>query len=198
MPETRAGTVDPHLAALLEASARTHRHLCPRQVLGARIGLAGGRALGLELPRDDKRLLVIAECDGCFLSGLQVATGCYADRRTLRVEDYGKVAVTFVDVKTERAVRVRPHPESRARALAAAASAQSRWHAMRDAYQILSEEDLLEVAPVHLARPVAEIVSRPHVRVECADCGEEITNEREIRRGDVVVCRACAGEAYYR
>lgn len=194
----REAAAAPDLAALLEASARTHRHLCPRQVLGVRIGLAGARALGLGVPRDDKRLLAIAECDGCFLSGLQAATGCYVDRRTLRVEDYGKVAVTFVDVETEQAVRVRPHPESRERALAAAGDAKSRWHAMRDAYQILSEEALVEVTSVHLQRPVAEIVSRPHVRVDCAGCGEEITNEREIRRGDAAYCRACAGDAYYR
>jgi formylmethanofuran dehydrogenase subunit E len=69
---------------------------------------------------------------------------------------------------------------------------------MRDAYQRLSDEELLEVAAVQLLRPVAEIVSRPHVRVDCAGCGEEITNEREIHRGDVAYCRACAGDAYYR
>ena len=93
---------------------------------------------------------------------------------------------------------MRPHPEARARALKAEPDARSRWHAMRDAYQYLPDDALVEVRAVRLARPVAEIVSRPHVRVDCAACGEEITNEREVRRDDAVLCRACAGDAYYR
>ncbi|HKZ85259.1 MAG TPA: FmdE family protein [Anaerolineae bacterium] len=49
------------LADLLEASAALHRHLCPRQVLGVRIGLAGAAALQLDVSRKDKRLLVIRD-----------------------------------------------------------------------------------------------------------------------------------------
>ena len=89
------------------ASAR-HTHLCPRQVLGARIGLAGASALGLDLPRADKRLLVILETDGCFADGIDAATGCTVGHRTMRIEDYGKIAATFVDVETERALRIAP------------------------------------------------------------------------------------------
>src|SRR3990170_8632794 len=36
------------LTELLSKSAARHNHLCPRQVLGARIGLAGAAALDLE------------------------------------------------------------------------------------------------------------------------------------------------------
>ena len=52
------------LQILLEQTADRHKHLCPRQVLGVRIGLAGAVALDLEAPRNDKRLLVILETDG--------------------------------------------------------------------------------------------------------------------------------------
>ncbi len=41
----------PMLTTLLERSAELHRHLCPRQVLGARMGMYAGARLGLELPR---------------------------------------------------------------------------------------------------------------------------------------------------
>ena len=92
----------------IEASALQHRHVCPRQVLGVRIGLAGAAGLGLEAPRKDKRLLVIVESDGCFVDGVSATTGCTVGHRTLRVEDYGKVAATFVDVSSERALRVAP------------------------------------------------------------------------------------------
>ena len=93
---------------LLEACAARHTRLCPRQVLGLRMGLFGAKTLGLDVPRPDKRLLVIAETDGCMADGLITATGCSVGRRTLRIVDYGKVAATFVDVETGRAVRITP------------------------------------------------------------------------------------------
>ena len=36
------------LEQILHLSSQRHSHLCPRQVLGARIGLAGAAALGLD------------------------------------------------------------------------------------------------------------------------------------------------------
>jgi len=75
------------LAQLLAATAARHSHLCPRQALGVRIGLAGAAALGLDLPRRNKRLLAILETDGCFADGIEVATGCTVGHRTLRIEE---------------------------------------------------------------------------------------------------------------
>ena len=57
--ETELADISPTLRGALAAASARHKHLCPRQVLGARIGMAGGRALQLDLPRTDKRLLVI-------------------------------------------------------------------------------------------------------------------------------------------
>ncbi|MEW5956125.1 MAG: FmdE family protein [Chloroflexota bacterium] len=76
------------IAKLLQQSAALHHHLCPRQVLGVRIGLAGANALGLDAPRSDKRLLVLMETDGCGANGVSAATGCWVGRRTMRIFDY--------------------------------------------------------------------------------------------------------------
>src|SRR5512142_3210454 len=104
------------ISALLALSNARHSHLCPRQVLGVRMALAGAAALGLDLPRADKRLLVIAETDGCFVDGLEVAAGVSPGHRTLRIEDYGKIGATFVKVATGDAVRLAPRLDVRARA----------------------------------------------------------------------------------
>jgi formylmethanofuran dehydrogenase subunit E len=186
------------LKNLLDASAARHTHLCPRQVLGVRIGLVGAAALGLDAPRQDKRLLVIAETDGCYTSGLEAATGCSVGHRTLRVEDYGKIAATFVDVQTRQALRVAPRLDARAHARAYAPEEQRHYFVQLTAYQIMPDDELLSVQAVCLATPVETIVSRAGVRVPCAACGEEIINEREIEVEGTLLCRACAGRAYYR
>ncbi len=185
------------LQAILERSAERHRHLCPRQVLGARIGLAGAAALRLEIPRRDKRLLILVETDGCFADGIEAATGCSMGHRTLRLEDYGKIAATFVDVKSGRAVRVAPRPDVRERAWKYAPEETRRYFAQLQGYQRMPDEELLVVEPVRLATPVETIVSRPGVRVNCDRCGEEIINEREIQVDGRVLCRGCVGPAYY-
>jgi len=58
------------LQPILHESAMRHKHLFPRQILGARMALLAGELLELELPRTDKRLLVIAETDGCTVDGI--------------------------------------------------------------------------------------------------------------------------------
>jgi formylmethanofuran dehydrogenase subunit E len=83
------------LALILQQSAERHKHLCPRQVLGARMSLFAAEMLELELPGADKRLLVIAETDGCTVDGIIAATGCHVGGRALRILDFGKVAATF-------------------------------------------------------------------------------------------------------
>lgn len=185
------------LQQILAISAARHQHLCPRQILGARIGLAGGAALNLTLPRPDKRLLVILETDGCFADGVEVATGCTVGHRTLRVEDYGKVAATFIDTKTAQAVRIAPQLDARAKALGYAIDEPRHYFAQLQAYQIMPDAELLTIQAVTLTTPVAAIVSRAGVRVNCAQCGEEIINEREQLVDGRLLCRACAGSAYY-
>lgn len=191
------------LIPLLDASAERHRHLCPRQVLGIRMGLFGLHQLGLldanvylfENPK--KRLLTIMETDGCGADGVAAATDCHVGRRTLRVVDFGKMAATFVDIVTEQAIRVAPSEQSREMAPDYAPNARSRWHAYLEAYQIMPDDVLLEWQPVQLTTPVREIISRPGVRALCDVCGEEIINEREVVGNGRTLCRACAGQSYY-
>jgi formylmethanofuran dehydrogenase subunit E len=201
-----AETVPPAavLEPLLAETAARHRHLCPRQVLGVRLGLGGLRALGFLdgtwQPRFENRrkeLLTIVETAGCGADGISVATSCSVGGRTLWVEDYGKMATTLVDVRREVAVRVAPAENVRELANLYAPRARSRWHAYLEAYHVIPDELLLTLQPVVLRRPVSAILSRPGVRVDCDRCGEEITNEREVRRGEEILCRACAGQSYY-
>lgn len=192
------------LAVYMDESAARHHHLCPRQILGIRLGLFGLLKLGLvnagyERRFENKRkiLLTVVETDGCGADGVAVATGCYVGRRTLRVVDFGKMAATLVNARTGIAVRVAPRPDIRSLARAYAPMARSRWHAYLEAYQIIPDDLLMSAKRVSLTQSIEEILSKPNARIECDLCGEEVLNEREIKRGGLLLCRSCAGAAYY-
>lgn len=191
------GSAMKTLAEHLAASAALHYHICPRQVLGVRMGMLAADLLGLELPQTDKRVLAVVETDGCFSDGVAVSVNCWVGRRTLRVEDYGKVAATFIDTQTGTAWRISPHPQARGRAAHYAPAAANHWEAMLLGYQTMPAHDLLIAQQVILRNPVAEWVSVPGRRAVCARCGEEILNEREVVQGGTVLCRSCAGGGYY-
>lgn len=187
----------PTFEELLYASAILHQHLCPRQVLGVRMGLVGGRWLGIDVPQQDKRILTIVETDGCATDGIAVATGCWVGRRSMYVYDFGKVAATFVDTQTERAVRIVPSSRTRKRAKDYAPEAKNRWEAYLLGYQRMPDEKLLDIQEVELTVAVEKLLGKDSYRVNCEVCGEEIINEREVMRDGLVMCRSCLGERYY-
>jgi formylmethanofuran dehydrogenase subunit E len=190
------GTVSD-LQPCLDEAGKHHSHLCPRLVLGVRMALAGARALGMQIPVQNKEFLVIAETDGCFLDGLAVTAGVSPGHRTLRIEDYGKVAATFVDVRSGAAIRLAPLLEVRARARAYAPGEDRHYFAQLAGYQVMPDEELFSITPVVLTIPVSDLISRAGVRTNCVICGEEIINEREIVVNGRAYCQACWGPAYY-
>jgi len=185
------------LLRLLEQSSLRHSHLCPRQVLGVRMALTGARWLGMNLPRTDKEMLVISETDGCFLDGLEVATGLTPGHRTLRIEDYGKIAATFVVVKTGEALRLAPRLGVRQAASLYAPGEMRHYFAQLQGYQVMPEDELFTASVVTLTTSAAEIISQAGLRTDCAQCGEEIINEREVIIAGKAYCQACCGRAYY-
>lgn len=185
------------LSTALERLAGLHDHRCPRQILGVRMGMTAALRLDLDLPQKNKRLFTFVETDGCFADGVMVATGCSLGHRTMRLIDYGKVAATFVDTQTMRAIRIAPHPLSRIRASELMIDAESHWHAQLAAYQRMSSDELFQTHEVTLTLSLTAIISRPGVRVNCARCGEEILNEREIMMEGQSCCYSCAKESYW-
>jgi len=185
------------LEELLEESALDHAHLCPRQVLGVRMGMYAAKILGLDLPQRDKHLFTFIETDGCFVDGVSTATGCTVGHRTMRIMDFGKAAATFVDTKSNNAVRIAPLTRARYHAWQYTPDAKSHWHAQLDAYQIMPDEELMIAQSVTLMISLENILSRPGIRVNCDLCGEEIMNERDVQVDGRTLCKSCAGMGYF-
>lgn len=185
------------MAQLLEQSATRHTTLCPRQVLGVRMGILASQVLGLNIPDASKCLITLVETDGCAADGVSAVTGCTVGNRRMRIIDYGKVAATFVDTKCNQAIRIVPRHGIREVAQKLVPDAKSRWHAQLEAYQKMSNTDLLTVKRVRLSISLEKLLSKPGIRVKCENCGEEVLNEREVVLEGAILCRACAGQSYY-
>jgi formylmethanofuran dehydrogenase subunit E len=178
---------------LLDEAVAFHGHLCPGQVLGVRMTVAGCRALGIANPRQaGKRLVVLVEIDRCATDAIQALTGVSLGKRTLEHVDHGKMAATFADTVTREAVRVLARDDARAAGVVAGEPDARR--AQTVAYHTMPEDRLL-----CLERVIVDPgwLDRRRVRVACAQCGEGVNYEREVLAGGRVLCRGCAGESYY-
>ena len=187
----------PSIAELLQRSAARHDHLCPRQVLGVRMGLSGLGALGLEPPVDRSVAMVIVETDGCFVDGIEVSTGVAVGHRSLRIVDLGKIAATFVRIDTGQALRLAPRGGIHALASTYAPEATERYAAQLQGYAVMPADELFTFQSIVLDPSLATLLSRPEARAVCSRCGEEIINEREVMRDNQVLCKTCAGGGYY-
>ena len=177
-----------------------HGHLCAGQVLGVRMAMLGLRKLEIEDPRgkDRKRLVTFVEIDRCATDAVGVVTGCRLGKRALKFRDWGKVAATFVDVSTGRAFRVAARESSKALARSMHPEIENKNQQQMLAYREMSDEDLFDVQAVTVELPPEEFPGYKGDRAVCARCGEGINFRREVVRDNEVLCRSCAGEAYYR
>src|ERR1041385_4309799 len=95
-----------------------HGHMCAGQILGLRLALHGLELLGIDDPegRDRKRLVTFVEIDRCATDAIPIVTGCRLGKRALKFKDFGKMAATFCDLATRRAVRIAARESSKHRA----------------------------------------------------------------------------------
>jgi len=183
-------------AALAE---KAHGHLCAGQILGLRMAMYGLKLLGLEDPegKDRKRLITFVEIDRCATDAIGVVTGCRLGKRALKFVDFGKVAATFCDLETGRAVRLVARESSRERARELYPEIADKNRREMKAYRELADEELFSAEWVRVRIGPEDLPGYRGARVICEACGEGINFRREVRRDGRLLCRACAGASYY-
>jgi formylmethanofuran dehydrogenase subunit E len=187
---------DLELHRALRGASKMHGgHACAGLVLGTRLALHAVNELGVPVPDREKRLVVVAETDRCAVDAIQAVTGCRPGKRTLRLLDYGKLAATFIDQRTERAVRVAVRGDLRERV---GAQGSDRHQRQRDAYLTYAPDDLFRVTVYSRAEiPQFDRPGPPRRRVICDGCGEEVSDGREVETEGSVRCRPCAAAHHY-
>ena len=187
------------LDALIREAEIAHGHLCAGQILGVRLAMLGLATLGIEDPKgsDRKRLVTFVEIDRCATDAIAVVTGCRLGKRALKFRDWGKMAATFVDVSTGKAIRIAARESSKALARTMHPEIENKNQQQMLAYREMKDDDLFSTQWVKVELPPEEFPGYKADRITCAECGEGINFHREVVRDGRMLCRACAGEKYY-
>lgn len=184
----------------LRDAEQAHGHLCAGQVLGVRLAMLGLEKLRIDDPhgKDRKRLVTFVEVDRCATDAVSVVTGCRLGKRALKFRDWGKMAATFVDVTSGKAIRVVARESSKALARQMHPEIENKNQQQMLAYREMSDDDLFTTQWVKVDLPPEEFPGYKGERIVCSQCGEGINFRREVRRDGKILCRACAGESYYK
>jgi formylmethanofuran dehydrogenase subunit E len=179
---------------LLGEAEVAHGHLCAGQILGVRMAMLGCQRLGIEEPRgrDRKRLVTYVEIDRCATDAIGVVTGCRLGKRALKFKDWGKMAATFVDLPSGKAIRIAARESSKALARAMHPEIENKNHQQMLAYREMADEDLFTEQWVRVELHPREFPGYKGDRIACVRCGEGINYERFVEAGGEILCHACA------
>lgn len=187
----------PTLAEYLERAAVAHGHICAGQVLGVRLAMLGLSELGIRDPiADRKRIVTYVEIDRCVTDAVALVADCRLGKRALKFRDWGKVAATFCDLSTGRAVRIAAK-ESSKQAAKDMFPDLPKEEGQQKAYAQLPDDVLFSTQWVKVEILPEDLPGFKGPRILCAQCGEGINFKREVVKDGRTLCRACAGECYY-
>lgn len=186
---------------LLLDAERAHGHLCAGQILGVRMAMLGCLRLDIHDPTgaDRKRLVTFVEIDRCATDAIAVVTGCRLGKRALKFRDWGKMAATFVDLASCRAIRIAARESSREAARQLHPEIENKNQQQMLAYRELPDDVLFTEEWVRVALDAKEFPGYKSERIQCAACGEGISYDRYILRDQKVFCHGCAApdQRYY-
>src|SRR5437867_3528504 len=143
------------LAEYLSEAEQNHGHMCPGQVLGVRMAMLGCQLVGVEEPKVGKRLIVFVEIDRCAADAINTVTGCRLGKRTLKYRDFGKLAATFLNTETNKAVRVIARESSRELAKECFGHLPTKKAQQLEAYKTLPDGKLFLIEHVRVVLPAA-------------------------------------------
>jgi len=181
----------------LNAVRAFHGHCCAGSILGTRMAILGLHEIGIADPKgaDRKNLLVFVEMDRCASDAILAVTGCHPGKRTLKILDFGKMAATFVNLKTGKTVRIAAKNRE-GNAVRTREDIEKSPHT--EEYAMLPLEELFEVREVRVELKPEDLPGRPLLVVTCEACGERVMDMRHVYRDGKTLCRPCAaGENYY-
>jgi formylmethanofuran dehydrogenase subunit E len=186
--------------ALLEKATAIHGHICAGQVIGVRMAMLGLQKIDIfdPLGLDRKKLYVLVEIDRCATDAIQTVTGCSLGKRSLKWLDHGVMAASFLNLVTEKAVRITALEESREHAKKYCPEIEDKYKQQLQAYKIMPENELFKLESIQLTIPENDMPGRPLSRVQCEGCQDWVQDGRDINQDGKTLCKSCAFGKYYK
>ncbi|CAO0824338.1 formylmethanofuran dehydrogenase subunit E [Desulfarculales bacterium] len=185
---------------LVAASSRAHGHLCPGQVIGVRMAILGlgllGYSCSLGWP-EIKNVMGIVEIERCLADAVATVSGLRFGRGSLKLINQGLLAVTFLDLPSDRAVRLLSRDQARDLAVAYAHNLPSPQAAQVAAYRMMSDDELFQVQWVKVNLTPHELPGTRPPKAACQGCGVLVRSAQIHRRQGRDLCAVCAGQAYF-
>jgi len=152
--------------------------------------MSGLKRIGILDPKgaDRKKLMVFVEIDRCCTDGIMALTGCKPGKRTMKIRDYGKMAATFINLETGKAVRV---------AMKRCKQSSGDMTPEKTDFAGASEEELFSITDVEVPLRPEDLPGKPLRRVPCAGCGEDIMDGRKIDHQHEALCLPCFEKTSY-
>lgn len=171
----------------LKVARDFHGGICAGIVFGVRIARAGLNYLGIKDPLKNKDFIVFVEADRCIADAVYAVTRCSLGRRRLKWVDYGKMAASFVDIESNKGVRIVVNTKQRA----------PEGEDMVAFWGSIPDEELLKIEPIVVKLKKEDLPGKPLRRVMCEECGEFVMDGRDVLVDGRILCKACANGAYY-
>ncbi|MHB1610732.1 MAG: FmdE family protein [Sulfobacillus sp.] len=183
-----------------------HGHKCPAMPQGLRAGHLAMDILDVSRARGGGELIAVVETgyhhfSGCFADGVMVATGCTVGKGNLVQKPLGKFALTLIDPKSGRAVRVIPRYERMSQCLnmdffKLRAEGVPPYALDPDVVEPLIEDVMTR--PWQEIFEVKEFTHYPYEKapeifdaVQCAHCGELVVTSYAHKYGEQWYCGPC-------
>jgi formylmethanofuran dehydrogenase subunit E len=175
-----------------------HGHVCAGVMLGTRMSLLGMKAIGINDPKgeDRKDLMVYVEMDRCATDAILVVTGCHPGKRSMKILDYGKMAATFINLKTGKAVRIAAKNTDGDKAFTPE-MIKNNPHTID--YAKRPDDELFTITEVKVDVKPEDMPGPPLRTVPCSSCGERVMDMKDVMKDGKYMCRPCAeNKRYYR
>jgi len=173
-----------------------HGHICGGINMGTRMSILGLKAIGINDPKgkDSKDLMVIVEIDRCATDAILVTTGCHPGKRSMKILDYGKMAATFINLRTNKAVRIAVKNRQ-------GDKIYTKEMIENDPdttdFAVIPDDELFSIMEVKVELKPEEMPGRPVRSVVCSACGERVMDAKDVARDGKILCTPCAANTRY-
>jgi formylmethanofuran dehydrogenase subunit E len=188
-----------------EEVTKFHGHVCPGSALGYRAAEAGMKELSQNRAPDEE-IVTIVENDSCAVDAIQVVTGCTMGKGNLIFQNHSKQVYTFLNRKDGLGVRValknsfdvgnlepklNPLRKKASQGTASIPEKEELQTLMSKVTRKILEMPLDEIFQVQRIEVELPARAKIYPSVECADCGDMVSEHRSRVKDGKIVCISC-------